>query len=146
MHEPEIARWSLIRDMLVFQAKLAMDAIRDLLLSPVSIMCGLIDIFKSNTLSQSYFHRLMRFGQQTDSWLNLFGNHDKGAEQLKFTGSQKAKNDVNVDQLFSKVESLLKEQHGKGGLTASAKTTLDRYLDKIVENKNSTKPASDKQK
>ena len=143
MHEPEIARWALIRDMLIFQIKLAMDAIRDLLLSPVSIICGLADILKGHSLSRSYFHKLMDFGHQTDSWLNLFGSHSKDAQNLNVMGSQKSKADVNVDQLFSQVESLLKEQHGKGGLTASAKTTIDRYLNKIVEIKSSTKSSSD---
>jgi len=145
MHEPEIARWALIRDMLIFQIKLAMDAIRDLLLSPVSIVCGLVDILKGHSLSRSYFHKLMDFGHQTDSWLNLFGSHSKDAQNLNVMGSQKSKADVNVDQLFSQVESLLKEQHGKGGLTASAKSTIDRYLNKIVEIKNSTKLPRDKQ-
>jgi len=146
MQEPEITRWALIRDMLVFQAKLAMDAIRDLLLSPASIICGFVDILKGHSLSQSYFHKLMNFGQQTDLWLNLFGNHNhsNNAENLNVPSSHKAKVDVSVDQLFSQVESLLKEQHSKGGLTTSAKTTIDRYLNKIVENKNSTKSLSDK--
>ena len=136
MHEPEIARWALIRDIFVFQFKLAMDAIRDLLLSPASIICGLVDIFKGNSSSQSYFHKLMGFGHQTDSWLNLFGTYNKETENLNVLDSQKAKSEANVDKLFSQVESLLKEQHNKGGLTASAKNTIDRYLDKIVENKN----------
>ena len=108
MHEPEIARWVLIRDMLVFQVKLAMDAIRDLLLSPVSIICGLIDIFKGHALSQSYFHKLMAFGQQTDLWLNLFGNHNKDAKDLTVQELGTAKSDVNVDKLFAQVEFLLK--------------------------------------
>jgi len=146
MHEPDIARWRLIRDIFVFQVKLAMDAIRDLLLSPVSIICGLADILKGHSLSKSYFHRLMDFGQQTDSWLNLFGNHNKDTENLNTMGNQKPKTDNNVDQLFSQVESLLKEQHDKGGLTASAKSTIDRYLNKIVENKNSTQFPNDSQK
>ena len=113
MHEPEISRWTLIRDMLVFQVKLAMDAIRDLFLSPVSIICGLIDIFKGHSLSQSYFHKLMIFGRQTDFWLNLFGNHNDGVGDLTITEDQIDKSNVNIDQLFSQVESLLKEQHGK---------------------------------
>ncbi len=142
MNKPDIERWALIRDMLVFQIKLAMDAIRDLLLSPVSIICGLADILIGNSLSKSYFHKLMDFGHQTDSWLNLFGNHKKNTENLNDIGSQKAKADMNVDQLFTQVESLLKEQHGKGGLTASTKATIDRYLNKIVE----TKKPSDKQR
>ena len=138
MKEPDIARWVLLRDMLIFQVKLAMDAIRDLFLSPVSIICVLADILKGHSLSKSYFHKLMDFGQQTDSWLNLFGNHNNRAEKLSNIDSEKAKADVNVDKLFSQVESLLKEQHGKGGLTASARATIDRYLNKIVENKDSS--------
>ncbi len=144
MHEPEITRWTLIRDMLVFQVKLAMDAIRDLFLSPVSIICGLIDIFKGHSHSQSYFHKLMIFGRQTDFWLNLFGNHDNGAGNLAITERQRDKSSVSVDQLFTQVESLLKEQHGKGGLTASAKATIDRYLDKIVDTKSSATTSNDK--
>jgi hypothetical protein len=136
MNEPNISRWSLIRDMLVFQIKLAMDAIRDLLLSPASIVCGLIDIFKGHAISKSYFHKLMALGQKSDSWLNLFGNHNEASDNSSVTDSQQAKADVNVDQLFLQVESLLKEQHEKGGLTASAKSTVDRYLNKIVATKS----------
>jgi len=138
MNEPDISRWSLIRDMLIFQIKLAMDAIRDLLLSPASIACGLIDIFKGHAISKSYFHKLMALGQKSDSWLNLFGNHNKISDSSIVIDIQKGKADVNVDQLFLQVESLLKEQHGKGGLTASAKSTIDRYLNKIVETKKPT--------
>ena len=76
MNEPDISRWTLIRDMVIFQVKLAIDAIRDLLLSPVSIICGLIDIFKGHSLSNSYFHKLMHYGHQSDRWLNLFGNQE----------------------------------------------------------------------
>jgi len=143
MKEPDISRWTLIRDMLIFQAKLAMDAVRDLLLSPVSIVCGLIDIFNGHPISKSYFHKLMDLGQKSDSWLNLFGNHNHNrshsehGESSNITEQQHAKPEVSVDHLFCQVESILKEQHGKGGLTASAKTTIDRYLNKIVEKKSS---------
>ncbi len=120
-----------------------MDAIRDLFLSPVSIICGLIDIFKGHSLSQSYFQKLMIFGRQTDFWLNLFGNHQSDTGNLSAEDRQTDKNDVSVDQLFTQVESLLKEQHGKGGLTASAKASIDRYLNKIVDNKKPTTPSND---
>jgi len=142
MQEPEIARWTLIRDTLIFQFKLALDAVRDLLLSPVSIICALIDIFKNHSLSQSYFHKLMVFGHQSDQWLNLFGSQNKPTKNLKPLEGQSTKPDVNVDQLFAQVETLLKEQHGKGGLTASAKNTIDRYLNKIIENKVTENPST----
>lgn len=135
MQEPDLPRWSLIRDMLIFQIKLAIDAIRDLFLSPVAMICGLVDILFGKPLSKSYFHKLMDFGHQSDSWLNLFGDHNKVAGNSNKLGSQKNKPEMNVDQLFSQVESLLKDQHGKGGLTAAAKSNIDRYLNKIVDKK-----------
>ncbi len=136
MQEPDISRWGLIGNLFVFQAKLAIDAIRDLFLSPVSIICGLADIFMGNSLSKSYFHKLMNIGHQTDSWLNLFGNHNKSANNFIVKNKQKTTVDMNVEQLFSHVELLLKEQQGKGGLTASTKASIDRYLNKIVEKKS----------
>lgn len=136
MQEPDMPRLSLIRDMLIFQIKLAIDAIRDFFLSPVSIICGLVDILLGKPLSKSYFHKLMDFGHQSDSWLNLFGNHKNSPENLKDLKNQKVKPEMNVDQLFSQVESLLKDQHGKGGLTAAAKSNIDRYLNKIVDKKS----------
>ena len=139
MQEPDLPRWPLIRDMLIFQIKLAIDAIRDLFLSPVSIICGLVDILLGKPLSKSYFYKLMNFGHQSDSWLNLFGNHKNAPENLNDLKSQKIKPEMNVDQLFSQVEFLLKDQHGKGGLTAAAKSNIDRYLNKIVDKKKSSK-------
>lgn len=146
MNEPDSGRWPLIRNMLFFQVKLALDAVRDLLLSPVSIICGLVDIFKGHSLSKSYFRKLMNFGQQTDLWLNLFGNHstDKDTEDLNTQSGHKENGDVNIDQLFFQVESLLKEQHSKGGLTTSAKSSINNYLNKIAAQKNSINSANEK--
>ena len=149
MTEPNNDRWVLIRDMLIFQVKLGLDAIRDLLLSPVALVCVLIDLFKGHNKAQSSFHKLMAFGHKTDVWLNLFGTHEtehnidnKAVEQQKNPSQEKDpkqnqdqskdQSKASVDTLFSQVEAMLKEQHGKGGLTASAKGTIDRYLDKIV--------------
>jgi hypothetical protein len=96
-------------------------------------MCALADILMGNSPSNSYFHKLMNFGRQTDLWLNLFGKPDKTPNSLD---NQLAATDANnVDKLFSQVESLLKDQHTKGGLTTATKATIDRYLNKIVESK-----------
>lgn len=132
MNDPEVSRWILIRDTLIFQCKLAIDALRDLLLSPLSIICTVIDIFSGHKLSESYFYKLMALGYKTDHWLNLFGTSQNNAVE-NLTDST-IKNEANVDQLFAQVEALLKSQHNKGGLTASAKSSIDRYLNKIVAN------------
>ena len=136
MEKRNTDRWSLIRDTFFFQLKLALDAVRDLLLSPASIICVFIDIFSGKSSQQSYFYRLMSFGHKTDKWLNLFGAGVDNTENVEIDSEAKphAEN-TNIDQLFNKIESLLKEQHDKGGLTASAKTSIDNYMNKIVDKK-----------
>ena len=136
MIEPDNTRWTSVRDVVIFQVKLALDAVRDLFLSPVAIICGLIDIIKGNSHSESYFQKLMNFGHKTDSWLNLFGNHKQPSENKDVTDIQQAKTDVNVDQLLRQVESLIREQDSKTALTTAAKSKINQYINKVVENKN----------
>ncbi|NQZ80361.1 MAG: hypothetical protein HRT52_05035 [Colwellia sp.] len=135
MNNTKQGRWPLIKDAIIFQLKLGMDAIRDLLLSPISIVCLVVDLIKGHSQQQSYFHRLMAFGHQTDKWLNLFGSNSTTTNTNDFF--KKKNSDPNVDQLFDKIETLLKEQHNKGGVTAAAKASIDRYLDKMVKKDNS---------
>ncbi len=143
MGEPKTSRRALIKNVFIFQVKLSIDAMRDLLLSPVSIVCAIADLIKGSSSSESYFQKLMALGHKTDAWLNLFGNHDSGAVDIT-DKHNKEKVNINVDHIFSQVESLIKEQHDKGGLTASARSTIDSYLNKLAEIKNSSETTSAK--
>ncbi|MCB1693130.1 MAG: hypothetical protein KDI19_10210, partial [Pseudomonadales bacterium] len=51
--------WHLLRDVLAFQVKLALDGIRDLLLSPLSIIAVLAGVIASPRKPDRYFRRLM---------------------------------------------------------------------------------------
>jgi len=134
MKNTNINRWELFRDTVIFQLKLGLDALRDLFLSPVSILLALYDVIKGKDVSTSLFYKLMEIGHKSDHWINLFGYHQRGDYRKSLI---EAKKEASVDDLFAQVESLLKEQHIKGGLTASAKTSIDKYLNKIINNQNS---------
>ncbi len=146
-------RWRLIKSLITFQVKLAFDAIRDLFLSPISFGCALVDIIKNRPVEQSYFKKLMTLGGKTDIWLNLFSQQDYKNKVSAETQTQESLNDSeddkqaldkvsvkqpfpdkNVDQLFDSIENLLREQHAKGSLTASAKNKIDGYLTKLNQN------------
>jgi hypothetical protein len=67
------------RHLLVFQVKLAADALRDFLLSPVSVLVFLIDAIRKPKLEDSLYLRLMVLGRKSDQVINLFDEHkDKG--------------------------------------------------------------------
>jgi hypothetical protein len=117
-------RWEFLRDVLVFQVKLLLDAVRDLVLSPVSIVAGIIDLISGDEPPGRYFYRLVEFGGQTDTWINLFGIPGRPEEP----GGDES---VTIDSLVAQVERIMVDQYQRGGVTASAKQAIDRSLNAI---------------
>jgi hypothetical protein len=64
-----------LRHLLAFQVKLAADALRDLLLSPVSIAVFLIDAVRNPAMEDSLYLRLMVVGRHSDRIINLFDEY-----------------------------------------------------------------------
>jgi hypothetical protein len=63
-------RWELIRDLVVFQAKLAIDALRDLVLSPVSLIAALVDLIRGEPRPESFFYRVLLAGRRSETWMD----------------------------------------------------------------------------
>ena len=118
MDDASPARWKLIRDVAVFQLRLGLDALRDLVLSPISLIAGIADLLLGGTR----FYAVLAAGRRTEAWINLFGELERTGE-----GAESA----SVDALLERVERLLVEQYERGGVTASAKSAIDRGLDAI---------------
>ena len=77
MSKSQYRRWKIFKALVVFQMKLALDWLRDLLLSPVAFFCALIDFVTGAPPHRSLFQQLMRFGQKSDLWINLFDHQDE---------------------------------------------------------------------
>jgi len=128
MLEPDPpSRWELIRDVLAFQVKLAVDALRDVLLSPISLVAALLDLL-SGERPRPYFYRVLVTGRRSEGWIDLFA----GAERLEPGGGAHPSEDRNLDALVGRLERLLVEQVERGGVTAQAKRAIDRRLDAIA--------------
>jgi len=76
-----------IRRLIVFQFKLYIDAIRDLLLSPLSIAAVLLDLLQRNREEKSHFSKVLHLGRRTEKAINLF-EHDysQQANRDQFNG------------------------------------------------------------
>ena len=80
-----------LRHLLVFQLKLASDAVRDLIMSPVSVLVFIVDAIRKPTLDDSLYLRLMVLGRRSDRMINLFDEHrdaghftvDEAVEELE---------------------------------------------------------------
>eukprot|EP00919_Chromeraceae_sp_WS-2016_P009491 GHVR01022288.1.p1 GENE.GHVR01022288.1~~GHVR01022288.1.p1 ORF type:complete len:141 (-),score=5.92 GHVR01022288.1:19-441(-) len=121
------ARWPLIRQGIVFQFKLGLDALRDILMSPVSMVLIVVDVVMANNHQQSYFNRLMRLGKKSDHWINLFAVDSPNGEPE----TDEVVADSNVDYWFSKIETVIKEQQVDGKLTKTGKAKLQQYFGRI---------------
>ncbi|PEN14462.1 hypothetical protein CRI94_05400 [Longibacter salinarum] len=71
--ETSASRTVIIRDLIFFQIKLWLDGIKDIVLSPLSIIGAGIDILSGRSGQKSLFYKVMRLGERFDLWLNLYG-------------------------------------------------------------------------
>ena len=96
----EVSTSQALRHLLVFQVKLLADALRDLLLSPVSVLVFVVDALRKPRLEDSLYLRLMLLGRQSDRAINLFDEHKDAGH---FTVDQA------IEELEAMVMALRKE-------------------------------------
>lgn len=106
---------SKIRELLLFQIKLFADAARDLILSPVSIVCFILDLSGNKKKEDTHFERLMAFGRRTDHHINLF-KHRRSYKKGMMTVDDAAKivedtlvNEMKTGELSEKSINVVKD-------------------------------------
>jgi hypothetical protein len=63
------------KHLVVFQVKLGLDALRDLFLSPISVVVFMLDAIRKPSVEDSLYLRLMQLGRKSDRLINLFDEH-----------------------------------------------------------------------
>ena len=131
--EPASEYWTLLRDLGVFQVKLVVDGLRDLILVPTSLIAGIVSLTKGEGGRPGLqFYHLLGFGQQTERWINLFGAVENSPEKLD---QPTPFGEGDIDDLVGKFESFVVDEFKRGGLTAQAKERLDSAL-AAIQRKN----------
>ena len=59
-------------DLAIFQAKLAMDGMKDVVLSPLSLLAASVDLVFPGKAPGHRFYSIMGIGERFDRWLCLF--------------------------------------------------------------------------
>ena len=126
---PALSRTTLARDIVVLQAKLLVDGLRDLILVPASLIVGIISLLSfDDSKPGAEFYRLLHAGKQSEHWINLFGALRNAPPDLE---DVKGFPDADMDDIVGRLESYMVEEHRRGGMTAQAKDRLDKTLDSI---------------
>ena len=98
------SRLQLVLDVLVFQFKLAADGLRDVLLSPLSLIAGIMGLVAGGDDPYRYFRDLLRFGRRTEIWINLFGyrKHSGTSDELIAPIKDKVMSEAQANPWISK--------------------------------------------
>lgn len=63
----------LLRDLLIFQIKLVVDGLKDVVLIQLSIAAAVFDLLFGRRGRPTLFYHLLRLSERFDLWLNLYG-------------------------------------------------------------------------
>ena len=127
--QPELTRITLARDIIVLQAKLVVDGLRDLILVPTSLIVGLISLLSfEDGRPGTEFYRLLHLGKRSERWINLFGALQNAPPD---TDEFKGFPDADMDEIVSRLETYMVEDYQRGGMTAQAKNRLDKAIETI---------------
>ena len=110
-------RFPVFHDVIVFQFKLVIDGLRDLLISPASIFAALIDLLIPGDDGGKRFYAVVRFGRRTEDWINLFGAADKGGPEHESSG---------IDVIIEGLEDILRDPSRREEARAKAQALLER--------------------
>ncbi len=124
---PDVA--TLVRDVVVFQFKLVVDGLRDLVLVPASLIAGIVSLVKTRDGEPgSHFYRIVGVGKQSEHWINLFGALRNApadvVDENHFGGK-------DIDEIVSKVEAFVVDEYKRGGVSAQARDSLQRAMDRL---------------
>ena len=64
--EDPMGRSGLLRDVIVFQGKLLLDAFKDVLLGPASLIAALIDVARPGPRSELLFYKVLAHGKSAE--------------------------------------------------------------------------------
>ncbi|TPV96527.1 MAG: hypothetical protein B7733_04295 [Myxococcales bacterium FL481] len=109
---PNNERGRVVRDLVVFQGKLFLDGLKDIVVSPLSIAAAIMGLLMPGNHAR-YLHGVFTLGRLFDRWLNLFP--ERGGPE-------------GVDVYLDRLESAIAREVAQGRISARARDALRRAL------------------
>ena len=119
-------RWKFLRDFVVFQVKMLLDNVRDLVLMPVALGAALLDLVLKGDREGARFYKVLRWGWHSEKVIDVYSaiEHDE-------PGEFQIGRDYTVDGVIARLEGVVTREVEKGGTAATIKSAMDRAIDQI---------------
>ncbi|MGE0160249.1 MAG: hypothetical protein AB7T31_12635 [Gemmatimonadales bacterium] len=91
-----------LRDFMIFQLKLALDGLKDVVVFQVSIVAVVVDFISGRGEKPRWFYSVVRASERWDRWLDLHGamqKIDEGQTDDGFFGASEAGSDSLLGEL-----------------------------------------------
>jgi hypothetical protein len=111
-------RKALVRDAIIFQGKLLMDAFKDLILGPAALVTTIMDLIRPRARKDMRFYRVLRAGKRAERTINLFEAATGPGMEGHWT----------VDDVIREVESQLRGRYRSGPVSTATKQAIDRSM------------------
>jgi hypothetical protein len=129
-------RWRFLRDFAVFQLKMFLDNVRDLVLMPVSLVAALIDLVLRGDREGARFYRVLRWGWHSEKVIDVYSAIE-GHPPDDFEIGQA----YTVDGVIARLENVVAREVEKGGTASSIKSAMDRAIDQLHARTGSARDA-----
>jgi hypothetical protein len=129
-------RWKFMRDVVVFQLKMFLDNVRDLVLMPVSLVAALIDLVLRGDREGARFYRVLRWGRHSEKVIDVYSAIEHHPPDNFEIGEA-----YTVDGVIARLESVVAREVEKGGTAASIKSAMDRAIDQLHAGTGSARDA-----
>ncbi len=108
----------LLRDVGLFQVKLLVDGLRDVALSPISLVAAAIDLLGFRLDETALFYQVLHAGKRSEKWIDLFSAAKPGNWPDGKTEGE------NLDTLITRLEVAVTNKVNDGGLPENAKNIV----------------------
>lgn len=117
------ARWKFMRDVLVFELKLALNNFHNFFQIPLTLVVALIDLIAGGKREGERFYKIVEVGRAIDDSIDIYSIIDHRERSLN--------KDYTVDAVLAKLEGVIQREYAKGGSAASVKQAVDRAIDEM---------------
>jgi hypothetical protein len=119
------ARWKFVRDVAVFELKLAINNVHNFLQIPVSFAIAVFDLlFTAKEKEEgSRFYKFVAWGRTIDDHIDIYSivaHHERSMNR-----------DFTIDALVGKLEGVIVKEYEKGGTAANIKAAVDKAIDQM---------------
>jgi|HubBroStandDraft_5_1064220.scaffolds.fasta_scaffold13855_3 hypothetical protein len=117
------ARWKFLRDVAVFELKLALNNLHNFFQIPLTLGVALFDLIFKHGEEGSRFYWLVEQGRVIDDHIDIYSIIDHRERGLN--------KDYTVDAVLKLLEGVIVREYEKGGTAASIKNAVDRAFDEM---------------